>query len=193
MAAQQIQVKLFAYSVVERKDEIEEVSRPTLLRQRPSTTTALAPYPHALPFNAASCACVYDPHVVVVDNYASCARAVCVDRPGRSRRRPRRRVFILFCPLEIRTVLSNTPGPDGRPQRPRVSRCSYQPHQQGQEPRGSHQLGAADRRAARSQKHRQGIAAFDYLPTCIQPSLCDRAHASSVRFVLQASYLFTCC
>lgn len=94
MAAQQIQVKLFAYSVVERKDEIEEVSRP-LLRQRPSTTTALAPYPHALPYNAVSCVCVYDPHVVVVDSYASCARAVCVDRPSRSRRR-RHRVFCHF-------------------------------------------------------------------------------------------------
>lgn len=66
--------------------------------------------------------------------------------------------FLSFLPLEVRTVLSDGPEPLGRPQRSRVPRCAHQPHQQGQEPGGGHQPGAADSRAAGSQEGGQGTS-----------------------------------
>lgn len=67
MAAQQIQVKLFTYSVVERKDEIEEVSAQPpplqllLLRQRRMAVDdirSLAVPAHYRTYNAVPCVCV---------------------------------------------------------------------------------------------------------------------------------------
>lgn len=102
-------------------------------------------------------------------DYTSCARDVYVDRCRRRRRRRssrsgrRRRVFILFSPLEIRTMLSNGPDAHDRSQRSRVPRRSYQPHQQGQEPGGGDKFGAADCCASRFKKRRQGTCTKYYI------------------------------
>lgn len=135
MAAQQTQVKLFTYSVVERKDEIEEVSVAAGPGGPPVDDDNRCTRAHHRTRNAAPCVYVY---------------VVC--RPSRSLSWCR--VFILFYPLEIRTVLPNAPEHHRRSQRSRVPRCTHQSHQQGQESGGSHQPGTADRSAPRVQEPR---------------------------------------
>lgn len=125
MAAQQIQVKLFTYSVVERKDEIEEVSAAATASAAAATTVdgrrrhslSRRTRAHYRTYNAVPCVCMTR---TSSSDYTSCARDVYVDRCRHRRRSSRsgrrRRVFILFSPLEIRTVLPNGPESYDRPQ-----------------------------------------------------------------------------
>lgn len=165
MAVSQIQqVKLFTYSVVERKDEIEEVSAAAtasaaaaLKRQRQTAvddirSRAVPARTVVLVMSCRVCVCVYDAHVIVIMLYVVCASRM--RRPLSSSSLSALRVFILFSSLEIRTVLSNAPDPYDWAQRSRVPRRSHQSHQQGQEPRGSYQFRVADRRALGFEKCR---------------------------------------